>query len=205
MSTPALAAETVPHSLLEDALAILIGTLAVSFGVILLRQTGALTGGTAGLAFLIHYLSGIPFGTAFFVINLPFYYLAVRRKGWDFTIRTFCTVGLVSAFSNLHPQFIHIDQLQPFYAAIFGNMIMGMGFVVLFRHKASLGGFTILALYMQERYGIRAGKLQMAVDVTVVLASLFVVSLPLLIASIAGALILNLIIALNHRPQRYRA
>lgn len=205
MSTPALAAETVPHSLLEDALAILIGTLAVSFGVILLRQTGALTGGTAGLAFLIHYLSGIPFGTAFFVINLPFYYLAVRRKGWDFTIRTFCTVGLVSVFSNLHPQFIHIDQLQPFYAAIFGNMIMGMGFVVLFRHKASLGGFTILALYMQERYGIRAGKLQMAVDVTVVLASLFVVSLPLLIASIAGALVLNLIIALNHRPQRYRA
>lgn len=205
MSTPALAVETVPHSLLEDALAILIGTLAVSFGVILLRQAGALTGGTAGLAFLIHYLSGISFGTAFFVINLPFYYMAVRRKGWDFTIRTFCTVGLVSTFSNLHPQFIHIDQLQPFYAAIFGNMIMGMGFVVLFRHKASLGGFTILALYMQERYGIRAGKLQMAVDVTVVLASLFVVSLPILIASIAGALILNLIIALNHRPQRYRA
>ncbi|MDR3411740.1 MAG: YitT family protein [Formivibrio sp.] len=201
----AITAEIIPHSLQEDALAILIGTLAVSFGVILLRQTGALTGGTAGIAFLIHYLSGISFGTAFFLINLPFYYLAVRRMGWGFTIRTFCAVALVSIFSDLHPQFIHIDRLQPFYATIFGNTIMGMGFIVLFRHKASLGGINILALYLQDKYGLRAGKLLMAVDVSVVLASLFVVSMPILIASILGALVLNLIIAMNHRPNRYLA
>lgn len=44
----------------------------------------------------------------------------------------------------------------------------------------------------------------MAVDTCVVLASLFVVSGPILLASIAGAVILNLIIAMNHRPGRYR-
>lgn len=43
--------DNISHTLLEDVLAILIGTLMVSFGVILLRQAGALTGGTAGLAF----------------------------------------------------------------------------------------------------------------------------------------------------------
>ncbi|QCR37417.1 YitT family protein [Nissabacter sp. SGAir0207] len=191
------------HSALEDVLAMLIGTLMVSFGVILLRQVGALTGGTAGMAFLLHYLTHVSFGTAFFLINLPFYWLAIRRMGWQFTLKTFCAVGLVSLFSDLHPLFIHFDQLQPFYATLFGNVIMGLGFIVLFRHKASLGGVNILALFLQDKYGIRAGKLQMGVDVAIVLASLLVVSLPMLVVSIAGATLLNLIIALNHRPGRY--
>ncbi|QQG29285.1 YitT family protein [Pectobacterium carotovorum] len=197
--------QKISHTLLEDILAILIGTLMVSFGVILLRQAGALTGGTAGIAFLIHYLTNVSFGIAFFLLNLPFYYLAVRRMGWEFTVKTFCAVGLVSLFSDLHPLFVHFDQLNPFYATLFGNIIIGIGFVVLFRHKASLGGMNILALYLQDKYGLRAGKLQMGVDVVIVLTSLFVVSIPMLIASILGATILNLIIAMNHRPGRYAA
>ena len=76
---------------------------------------------------------------------------------------------------------------------------------MLFRHKASLGGINILALYLQDRIGLRAGKLQMVVDVLVVLGSLYLVSLPILLASIAGAVALNLIIAMNHRPHRYSA
>lgn len=193
----------VPHTLIEDALAIVFGTLMVSFGVTLLKSAGALTGSTAGIAFLISYLTHTSFGLAFFVINLPFYWLAVKRMGWAFTLKTFCAVGLVSLFSHLHPLFIHFSALDPFYATLFGNVVMGIGFIVLFRHKASLGGINILALWLQDRYGIRAGKLQMGVDTCVVLASLFVVSLPMLAASIAGAVILNLIIAMNHRPGRY--
>ena len=193
----------IPHTLVEDALAIVFGTLLVSFGVTLLKTAGALTGSTAGIAFLISYLTHTSFGVAFFVINLPFYWLAVRRMGWAFTLKTFCAVALVSLFTHLHPLFIHFSALDPFYATLFGNVIMGIGFIVLFRHKASLGGINILALWLQDKYGIRAGKLQMGVDTCVVLASLFVVSLPMLAASIAGAVILNLIIAMNHRPGRY--
>jgi len=84
------------HTALEDVLAIVIGTLMVSFGVVMLRQVGALTGGTAGMAFLAHYLTQVSFGTAFFIINLPFYYLSVRRMGWQFTLKTFSAVALVS-------------------------------------------------------------------------------------------------------------
>lgn len=193
----------IPHTLLEDVLAILLGTLMVSFGVTLLKQAGALTGSTAGIAFLISYLSKASFGLAFFLINIPFYWLAVKRMGWAFTLKTFSAVALVSLFSHLHPLFIHFSALNPFYATLFGNVVMGIGFIVLFRHKASLGGINILALWLQDRYGIRAGKLQMVVDTCVVLASLFVVSREMLAASIAGAVVLNLIIAMNHRPGRY--
>lgn len=193
----------IPHTLIEDIMAIVLGTLMVSFGITLMKQAGALTGGTAGIAFLISYITSSSFGLAFFAINLPFYWLAVKRMGWAFTLKTFCAVGLVSLFSQLHPLFIHFAALDPFYATLFGNVVIGIGFIVLFRHKASLGGINILALWLQDRYGIRAGKLQMGVDTCVVLASLFVVTREMLVASISGALILNLIIAMNHRPGRY--
>ncbi len=159
------------HSLTEDILAIFIGTLFVSFGLALFKVAGLLTGSTAGLAFLVFYLTGVPFGAVFFVINLPFYYLAFRRMGWRFTLKTFAAVALVSAMTELHPRFIHIAALDPFYAAIFGGSLMGVGFIVLFRHQASLGGVNILALYAQDHYGIRAGKLQMGIDLAILAAS----------------------------------
>lgn len=193
------------HTLAEDVLAILIGSLFVSFGVVMFNQAGLLTGGTAGLAFLIHYASGIAFGPIFFVINLPFYILAFKRLGWQFTVKTFCAVALVSLLTGLHQKFVLFSPLTPFYVAVIGGSLMGAGFLILFRHHASLGGVNILALYLQDRYGIRAGKLQMSVDVAIVLASLLLVSPIALLASVLGAVALNLVIALNHRPGRYMA
>ncbi|CAN5713673.1 YitT family protein [soil metagenome] len=199
--TPAIA----HHSLFEDVLAIFTGTLFVSLGVAMFNQVGLLTGGTAGLSFLIHYRTGLSFGLVFFLINLPFYWLAWRRMGWRFTLKTFCSVALVSVMSGLHPKLLTLNALTPFYVAVIGGLLMGVGFIVLFRHHASLGGINILALYLQDKHGIRAGKLQMGIDIVIVMTSLLVVSPMALVASILGAVVLNLAIALNHRPDRYIA
>lgn len=203
MHAPDLSTNAPRHSPLEDVLAIVTGTLFVSLGITLFKQGGLISGGTAGVAFLIHYATSLPFGVVFFTINLPFYYLAVRRMGWRFTCKTFCAVALVSWLSELHAHFVHLDTLNPLYAGAIGGTLMGVGLIVLFRHQASLGGVNIVALYLQDRYGIRAGKFQMAVDVGIVLTSLFVVSPAALAASLVGAVTLNLSIALNHRPGRY--
>jgi uncharacterized membrane-anchored protein YitT (DUF2179 family) len=97
------------------------------------------------------------------------------------------------------------SSIDPVYAATLGNILIGLGFVILFRHRASLGGVNILALYLQDRCGIRAGKFQMGVDTCIVIASLSIVPLPTLLISIAGAFLINLIISMNHRPNRYLA
>lgn len=210
MSQVAVTEEKVPvinktaHRWFEDAMALLMGTSMVSFGVLFLNHTGLITGGTAGLSLFLHYKFGIEFGIIFFLINLPFYYLAIRRMGWLFTAKTFAAVFLVSTFSSLHGQFIDIQQLNPVYAAVFGGFLFGVGFIILFRHKASLGGFNILGLYLQDRFGIKAGWFMMGVDVTIMIISLSVVSPYLLGLSIICGLILNLIIALNHRNDRYK-
>ena len=205
MSTPPRPPVAVPHNLFEDVLAIFTGTLLVSLGVALFNQAGLFTGGTAGLAFLIHYASDYSFGSIFFVLNLPFYWLAWKRMGWRFTLKTFISVGLVSVMSGLHPKMVQLSQLTPFYVALIGGSLMGVGFIVLFRHQASLGGINILTLYLQEKHGLRAGKIQMGIDLCIVLASFLLVSPIAMLASVLGAVVLNLAIMLNHRPGRYLA
>jgi uncharacterized membrane-anchored protein YitT (DUF2179 family) len=192
-----------PHSRLEDVLGLVTGTLVASVGLYLLKSSGAVTGGTAGLALLLSYVVPLPFGVVFFGINVPFFALALWRKGVAFTLRTALAVGLVSAFSLLNPLALRFARLDPVYAAIVGNLLCGIGLLILFRHRASLGGFNIVALLAQERLGWRAGYVQMAMDVVVVAAALFVVPPVGVLISAIGAVVLNLVLALNHRPGRY--
>lgn len=193
----------VRHTLLEDALALVTGTLMLSLGLALYRHAGLLTGGTPGIAFLLHYWTGFAFGPVFFAANLPFYWLALRHMGRVFTLKTFAAVALLSLFSELQPLVLGIERLQPLYAAAIGGLLMGTGLLILFRHKASLGGVGIVALYLQNRYGWRAGKIQMAVDAAIVLAAFSIVEPGRVLLSVLGAVAMNLVLAVNHRPGRY--
>lgn len=191
------------HSQFEDLQALLTGTLFISLAVMLYKQAGLLSGGTAGLAFLLHYASGVSFGKLFFLINLPFYWLAWRRMGRAFTLKTFAAVALLSVLTEFQPLVLRIESLHPLYAAIIGGLLMGAGFLMLFRHHASLGGVGIVALVLQRERGWRAGQVQMVVDGAIVLAALFVVDATRIAYSLVGALALNLTLAINHRPGRY--
>jgi len=192
------------HAPVEDLFALAAGSLFVSFGLFLLKEQALLTGGNAGLALVLSRVSGWSFGAIFFVVNLPFYWLALSRMGWRFTVNTLVSVTVVSLVTeNLH-RVVGIERLNPVFAAIMGGFMIGTGILILFRHHSSLGGVGILALYLQDRFGFSAGRFQMAVDVTIVGIGFFLVSMPLLAFSIIGVLALNQVIALNHRPGRYQ-
>jgi len=79
------------------------------------------------------------------------------------------------------------------------------GLVSLLRHRASLGGFNVLALYLQERFGWRVGKVQMAMDAMIVLASFAVVDWRHVARSVLGAAMLDQTLATNPRKERYVA
>ncbi len=198
-------ADVLRHSRLEDIQALAIGTLLVALGVTLFQHAGLLSGGTAGIAFLLHYVGGWSFGVAYFVINLPFYWIAWKHMGRAFTLRTALSVGLVSILCDWLPHHLVLAMIDPWLAAVLGGVLMGNGFLILFRHSASLGGLGILALIAQRKLGWRAGHVQMAFDALIVSSALLTVPLDRVVMSIAAALVLNLVIATNHRPGRYVA
>lgn len=200
---PSPAPSPIRHGMVEDILGLLVGVTVVSFGLFILKAGSAVTGGTAGLSLLVSYLAPVPFPVLFIAINLPFFLLAIRGKGWVFTLRSGGAIVLVSVLSGVHPLFLPVAHLDPFYAAVVGNVLCGVGILILFRHRASLGGFNIVALILQDRFGLRAGYVLMAVDTVVVLVSLVAVPPLNVLVSALGAVLLNLILALNHRPGRY--
>jgi uncharacterized membrane-anchored protein YitT (DUF2179 family) len=193
------------HSRLEDAQALFTGTLFAALGVALFKQAGMLSGGTVGLAFLAHYASGWPFGALFFLINLPFYWLAWRRMGPAFTIKTLIAVSLMALLAEGLPHWLQISALNPVFAAIGGGLLIGAGMLILFRHRASLGGLNVLVLWLQDTRGWRAGYLQAGLDSAILLAGLPLVSWERIGLSLLGMAAINAALAINHRPGRYMA
>lgn len=205
MSLRASISRTFKHSKLEDVQAIVTGTLFVALGVALFKQVGMLTGGTVGIAFLLHYASGLPFGALFFAINLPFYWLAYKRMGLAFTFKTVTAVSLMAVLAELLPRWLQFAELNQWFAAIAGGLLIGAGMLILFRHRASLGGLNVVVLFLQDKYGWRAGYVQAGLDLIILLCGLAFVSPERIGLSIVGMLAINAALAINHRPGRYMA
>ena len=167
------------HSPLEDAQGILTGALMVTIGLSILAHLGFVTGGTAGLA--------------------------ITRLGWAFTIKTFLAVACLSVLTALQPEYFTLGAVNPLVGAVLGGVLIGYGLLALYRHRASLGGVGILAIYLQDRLGWKAGLTQLAVDLVILVLSFAVADPVAIVYSIVGALVLNLWLAVNHRPDRYIA
>ncbi len=80
---------------------------------------------------------------------------------------------------------------------------MGLGMLILFRHQSSLGGFNVLCLFIQDKFGISVGKSQLAIDTIILVTSFFFVSANVVLLSVLGAAALNLVLSMNHKPTRY--
>ena len=193
------------HSLVEDIQGILSGSLVSSLGLFCLSSAGLLTGSTAGVAFLLHYAIGVNFGLAFFVVNLPFFYLSLKQLGPVFTVKTFIAITLTSLLTNLQPLLFDVAHINALWSAVLGGILLGFGLLALYRHRASLGGVGILGIYLQERFGIRAGLVQLAIDLCVLAVAFAVTTPTVVICSVIGAIALNLFVAINHRSDRYIA
>lgn len=192
-----------PHSRTEDVVATLVGTYLASLGVFLLEAGGAVTGGTAGLSLLLSYASGWSFAALFLAVNVPFLALGVWQRGLAFGVRTLVAIALVGAWTEVHPRIVDLAGLSSLYAALTGNLLVGISMLILFRHNASMGGLNTLALLAQDRFGWPAGYVQLACDVVIIAAALTVASPAVVAASALGAGLLNLVLVMNHRPGRY--
>jgi uncharacterized membrane-anchored protein YitT (DUF2179 family) len=198
-------ARTTHHSPVEDALGLVTGTSLAALGVFVLSSSGLVTGGTAGLSLLLSYSGLAPFGVVFGLLNLPFFAVAWLRRGPRFTLLSVASVAAVSFLADREQELLGALVPEPLYAMVLGNLLAGAGILVLFRHSASLGGFNIVALMAQDRWGVPAGYLLLVLDVAVILGSLAVSSGTTVLMSAFGAIVLNLILAVNHRPGRYAA
>lgn len=191
------------HKLYEDAFAVIFGAFFLGLAVVFFKQAELITGGISGLSLVLSYATPISFGVYFLVLNLPFYILAILRMGWWFTLKTIIAVAIVSVFPGLVPHAFTIGSVHPAFAGFTAGALAATGLIILLRHGAGIGGFSILAQFLQAKGVIRAGWFLLIVDLLILVGAAFILPLMNLVWSVLGAVVMNVVIGVNHRPGRY--
>ncbi|MCY8797509.1 YitT family protein [Bacillus inaquosorum] len=179
---------------MKRILLILTACLMTSAGVLTLRHSHVLTGGTAGLSLSLTYLFHSSFAIIFFLINIPFYIFSLIRMGITFTLSTVFAVTALTLFTSAD-HWLPPVSFSPLAGAICGGALIGFGLSLMFYHQASLGGANILALFMQKRYGWNPGTVNFLFDFAVVLAGIFSVGLLKELCSLVSIAVTGLIVS----------
>ena len=194
---------TIKHSPVEDVQGLATGVVMCTIGLVILTHLGLITGQTAGLAVVISYLTGQSFGLVFFLVNIPFYLFAIKAMGWEFTLKSMGCVAALSLGTELVPLGFAIERLNPVLGATMFGVVTGIGLLAIFRHKGSLGGLGVVAIWIQDRFGIRAGYIQLGFDAALFGVAAFLFPFSVVAYSLLGAVVLNGLIAFNHRRDWY--
>lgn len=193
------------HSVIEDAQGIAFGIVMAALGIHILTHMGFATGQTTGLAILIAYWTALPFPAVYFALNLPFLWLGWRRMGARFALKTLVTVAALSVLTAILPRWMELGQIEPAFAAILFGTLFGIAALAVVRHGGSFGGFSIVALMVQDRWKVQAGYVQLAFDVLVFALAALILNPAMLAWSFLGAATFSLFLAVNHRRDRYIA
>lgn len=152
---------------------LVVGCLISAAGLnLFLVQHQLLSGGVGGLALIAYYLFSLPVGMLILVMNLPLLYLAYRFLGKRYLVASiFGTVlysVLVDATQFLNAYTVVDDTML---AAIYGGVICGIGFGIVFRAGFNTGGFDIISAIVKQYYGINMGTFNFMVNSIIVLLS----------------------------------
>ncbi|MBN6187466.1 YitT family protein [Aneurinibacillus sp. BA2021] len=186
-------------SFVRQMIMIVGGCLLVALGIQVLTVSDLVLGGTAGMSIVLYHLTGLTFGSLFFLVNLPFYWLSLRQLGIDFTLKTFMSVTLLSLMSDGIAFVFDFTIPYSIAGAILGGSLIGFGLILLFRSNSSLGGINILAMFLSRRYGINPGKTILISDVIIVCSALFVFNYVQILYSIIAIVVMSAVLGRYHK------
>jgi len=156
---------------------IIFGTLLIALSVVLFFIPNQLTtGGTPGIAILLHHLTNLSISTLVIAINVPLLFWGVKFIGKKFAIKTIATIILMSIFIDLLTLFFHgfVVTNDIFLASIFGGLIIGFGVGLIIKGNSSAGGSTIIARIAHQKMQIKPAKVMLFIDMTIIILSIYV-------------------------------
>jgi len=156
---------------------IIIGSALLAFGVVSFIIPGQIaTGGTPGIAILLHYVTGLPTGMLMVAVNIPLLAAGMKVLGKRFALRTVFAIFFSSALIDLFTQFFHIPALteSTMLATLYGGITVGAGVGLILKGNASAGGSSIVAKLVAARSFIKPGQVIMFIDLIIIVSSGFI-------------------------------
>lgn len=150
---------------------IIIGSFILAMGVVgFLAPNNVATGGTAGLAIVLHHVINLPIGLLMAIINIPLLIVSLKYLGKLFAVKTIVCIALIVVFVDVLSEIIHLPNLSNnlLLATLYGGVTIGVGLGLIFKGGASAGGGTILAKIIARNTSIKTSTVVLLLDAVVV-------------------------------------
>lgn len=132
-------------------------------------------GGITGVATMLKYVFDTPIGVAVFVLNIPIIAWAIVDIGYKLVTKTISATILSAIMIDVFSWFIPAYEGDLILISIFGGVLEGIGLSLTFVRGATTGGTDMIARLLTKRLRhLSMGKLMLAVDGVIVVASIFV-------------------------------
>ena len=167
---------------------ILISSLIQAFSLrVFFVPANLASGGVSGIAQLLNHFTRWPIGFMVFIGNMPLFVLGWRFLGGrQFAMRTALAIVTYSFFTDIllrtalfaphgaATQLINELQGDIFLNSLYGAIISGIGYGLVYRARGTSGGSDILARILNHYRGIPMTQSYLMVDTAVILGAGFV-------------------------------
>lgn len=169
----------VQNKTLRDYLYIIIGATIVglSYNIFFLPAKLA-AGGISGVSTILYTLYEISPSFSQMIINIPIFIIGWITFGKDFSLKTLIGTFWIPFIIYLSED-IPFTITNPFLAALYGGIILGIGLGIVYKGNGSTGGTAAIAQIVKKYTGISSGYSQFIVDGIVVILSIIVFNLEL--------------------------
>lgn len=160
---------------------IIIGSFLGSMSVnLFLIHARLLSGGVTGIALILQYVFNIQAGYFVLIINTPLFIISIKKLHKRFTLYSF--IGMVTFSVSLIltapiSNILHINDNLLY--CIYGGVVNGIGFGLVFANYGSVGGSDIISMLIRRKYtNFDIGKISFAINLIIVFISAFIFGLP---------------------------
>ena len=164
-----------------DFLIIFIGCFIASLGVnLFLVNAKLLSGGATGAGLILQYLFEIPSGLTVFLINIPLFFISYKFLNPKFTL--YSAVGMISLSLSLIltkplSSLVKVDDLLLY--CIYGGVICGLGYGIVFSRNGSTGGTDIITMVLRKKYSnLEIGKVSFSLNLIIVFIGALIFGVP---------------------------
>lgn len=163
---------TISRGSIQDFILLLIGAAlqAISLRIFLVPSQLA-SGGVSGLAQIVNHFTGWPIGVMVLIGNIPLFLMGWRYLGGRrFAIRTAMAVFFYSLMVDIPVGFIPENGITDdlILNALYGGVISGIGFGLVYRGRGTSGGSDIIARILNHWRGIPISQSYMMTDALII-------------------------------------
>ena len=160
------------HGLWWDLTRIFVGSFIAAFSFRFFTfPNNIVSGGITGIAQILNLLLKLPVGASIVVMNIPLFIWAGRKLGRRFVILTGICMFTNSVFIDLLEPIAKAVTNDPMLSAVYGGVLNGLGYGIVFTTGATSGGTDIPARFLRRKFPhINFSTFLLGLNVVIILA-----------------------------------